>query len=83
MKVLVDYAEVNSANLVSVGIGSIGRIFSPTNFSYYLTHKAPCSVLVARRTEETPIVTKSDAESVKPSFYVEDPQEWVNHKSFI
>ena len=83
IKVLVDYAESSSANLVSVGAGSIWRIFSPKNFSYYLTHKAPCSVLVARRTQQQQSETKQETSNDSRSFYVEDPQEWVRHKSFI
>jgi nucleotide-binding universal stress UspA family protein len=74
VKVLVNYAGDNNVNLLSVGVGSIGRVFNQVNFSYSLTHHSPCSVLVARKT----VVSSS-----VPNFYVEDPTEWVNHKSFI
>ena len=73
VKVLVNYAAEHNINLLSVGVGSIGKVFTPVNFSYSLTHHSPCSVLVARKTIVSPV----------PSFYVEDPTEWVNHKSFI
>lgn len=77
VKVLVDYAAENECNLLSVGVGSIGRVFTPINFSYSLTHTSPCSVLVARKTEKPRIDTATC------NFYVEDPTEWVRNKSFI
>ena len=77
VKVLVDYAAENNCNLLSVGVGSIGRVFTPVNFSYSLTHSSPCSVLVARKT------IKGRVDTASCNFYVEDPSEWVRSKSFI
>ena len=74
IKVLVDYGEQRGANLLSVGVGSIEKIFNPVNFSYQLTRKSPVSVLVARRTVAPEQVM---------SYYVEDPELWVQSKSFI
>ena len=89
-KVLVDYASSNKANLVSVGVGCIGRIFNPVNFSYYLTHKSPCSVLVARRSSEgvpesvptEPSTQRKNGAGIA-DFYVDDPEEWFLRKSSI
>lgn len=85
VKVLIDYAEINQASILSVGVGSIGRILSPVNFSYQLTRKSPCSVLVARKTDDEAQknIECSQPRSSGASFYVEDPQEWVKTKSFI
>ena len=79
MKTLVEYASSSGANLISVGVGCIGRIFAPVNFSYYIAHHSPCSVLVAKRTADTSNTQTTDS----TSFYVEDPREWLRHKSFI
>ena len=82
-KILVDYAASNQVNLVSVGLGSIDRIFAPPNFSYYLTHKSPCSVLVARRTPGGYLQTPVEENTKVPDYYVEDPEEWFMRKSSI
>ena len=77
VKVLMDYAADINCNLLSVGVGSIGRVFTPINFSYSLTHTSPCSVLVARKT------LKARVDTASCNFYVEDLTEWVRNKSFI
>jgi hypothetical protein len=80
VRTLTDYAERCQANVLSVGVGSIGRILNPVNFSYHLTRKSPCSVLVARKTEHC--IQNTHTSNVV-GFYVEDPQQWVQTKSFI
>ena len=85
-KVIADYAANHRINLVSVGVGSIARIFCSANFSYYLTHNSPCSVLVARGTlqsEPPPITVMKDKVQESADFYVDDPQEWFLRKSSI
>ena len=81
VKVLVDHAEMRQANLLSVGVGSVGRILSPVNFSYQLARKSPCSVLVAKKTDSH--VSDKQPTEPSPNFYVEDPQSWVQTKCFI
>jgi hypothetical protein len=85
VKILVDHADKMQANLLSVGAGRVGRTLSPVNFSYQLTRKSPCSVLVAKKTKNTDSEKVSDNKrsAYQPSFYVEDPQKWAETKSFI
>lgn len=85
VKILVDHADKVQANLLSVGAGRVGRALSPVNFSYQLTRKSPCSVLVAKKTKNTDSqkVSNNKRSAYHPSFYVEDPQKWVETKSFI
>jgi len=83
VKVLMDYAEQQQSNLLSVGVGSVGRVLSPVNFSYQLTRKSPCSVLVARRRAAHCEEIQTSSVSEDKGYYVEDPQEWVRTKSFI
>jgi hypothetical protein len=77
IKVLVDYAEEQNANLLSVGSGSVARVLSPANSSHPLPETSSLSVLVAAGRH------MRASRNVSEEYYVEDPQKWVQTKSFI